>query len=52
MRYLVIINNEVFYTEWFDEENFFSEGMIIIDLATDQYMRMPGKWRSITEDHL
>jgi hypothetical protein len=52
MRYLIVSDQEVFYTEWFESENNFVDGMIVIDLATDKYMIEEGLWREIQEDHL
>ena len=51
MRYLIIHKGKVFYTSWFDVENFFAPGMIVIDLAIDRYF-VGGGWIEIEEDSL
>ena len=55
MRYLIIDKGqecEVFYTEWFTVDNYFAEGMIVIDLWEHKYMRKKGIWIEIQYDHL
>ena len=52
MNYLIIDKNEVFYTQWYQYENHYVEGMIIIDLASNLYT-VDGKiWFDIEMDHL
>lgn len=51
MKYIVINNNEVFYTDWFDIDNHYVDGMIVINRATDLYYNGYA-WFDIMEDHL
>lgn len=51
MKYLIFYNNEVFYTKWFDEENNYVEGMLVVNVQSDKYFN--GKeWLDIKFDHL
>ena len=53
-QYLVIIENEPFYTHWFDAENNFNNevNMIVIDFHKNVYTDDGINWKEITEDHL
>lgn len=53
MRYLVTSpGNEPFFTNWFDAENNFNEGMTVYDLAKFVYTTDGINWTEIEEDHL
>lgn len=53
MRYIVIHDNNPtpVYTNWFDEENNYEEGMVVIDLWNHVYFDGK-KWTEIEEDNL
>ena len=53
MRYLVIIPNQTpTYSQWFDAENHFEDGMTIFDLINDVYTTDGVNWQEIEFDHL
>lgn len=51
MKYLIIADNEAFYTQWLDIE-YVSEGMIIVDLINDLISFDGFTWNQIEEDSL
>lgn len=51
MKYLIIADNEAFYTQWLDIE-YVSEGMIIVDLINDLISFDGFYWKQIEEDSL
>jgi hypothetical protein len=53
VRYLVAgTNHTPFYTNYYDMENFYTEGDIIFDLHTNKYCDDGEFWHDIEEDHL
>lgn len=52
MRYLVYHNNESFFTNWFEEDNHYSPGMIVFDLEYGKFTDDGKTWKDIEEDHL
>jgi hypothetical protein len=52
MRYLIYINNESFYTDWFDYDNHYLNGMIVFDLMTHHFTTDGKTWLEIKQDHL
>jgi hypothetical protein len=52
MQYLIYHNGESFYTNWFDPENNFIDGMIVFDLVNHLCMDDGEGWQTINEDHL
>jgi len=52
MNYLIIYMNRAFYTNWFDAENNFMEGMIIVNQLTGKISFDGIEWNEITQDHL
>lgn len=52
MRYIIINNGLVSYTKWFEAENHFIDGMIIIDLVEDKFTTDGITWQNIEFDHL
>ena len=49
--FTIIHENKVFYTNYFDVENLYIEGMIVINNLNDTFF--DGKnWQEIEEDHL
>lgn len=52
MKYLIINNNEVFYTNWFDKDNNYVPGMIVVNLLLDEYTTDGVKWQTVEEDSL
>lgn len=53
MTYLIIDpSNTPFYTNWFDPENHFIQGMIVINLLKGQYSINGFFWLNIEEDFL
>lgn len=55
MRYLITYldyRNDPFYTNWFDYESHFEEGMMVFDLSEKTWTRNGIDWMNIAEDHL
>lgn len=52
MNYLILYNNSAFYTNWFDAENNYLEGMTVFNLISDKYTVDGKTWLKISEDHL
>ena len=58
MRYLVITisdiagNKDVFFTEWFEPENHFVPGMVVIDTHKNIFTDDGQVWQEIEFDHL
>lgn len=52
MRYLIIHNGEAFFTKWFEYENHYNEGMIVIN-TNNMTITFDGlTWTEIQEDNL
>ena len=52
MRYLVIIDGQAFLTNWYDYENNYQSGMIVVD-ADNYLITFDGiTWEEIKEDNL
>ena len=52
MEYLIIINDSGYYTNWYDYENTYTKGMIVINISTNM-ISMDGKeWKVIEFDNL
>lgn len=53
MQYLIITKlYPPFYTKWFDKENHFVDGMLVIDLFIGSYTTDGENWHTIQMDHL
>lgn len=52
MRYLILHNNEAFYTNWLDVDNNYVEGMVVFDLLRDEFTTDGINTKEIEEDHL
>jgi len=52
MRFTIIHNNEVFYTEWYRYENNYVDGMVIINNNNHTYSTDGINFKEIQEDHL
>ena len=54
MQYLIIPPGpeKPFYTNWFEPENHFSAGMLVIDLLWDHFTDDGVNWLPIQFDHL
>jgi hypothetical protein len=51
MRYL-IITDIVFYTKYYDYENNYCEGMIVVDTFKYKYTKDGINWMDVELDHL
>ena len=51
-QYLIILDKEVFYTNWYDYENNCVSGMIVINNYNGTVTTDGINWVEITEDHL
>lgn len=52
MRYIVMPKNEnPFTTNWFDEANHWTDGMVVIDTESGEYFAGES-WEQMEEDHL
>lgn len=52
MRYLIYFDGNAFYTNWYDYENNYTDGLIVFDLETDKFTSNGKDWEEIEEDHL
>ncbi len=52
MNYLILRDGEAFYTNWFDYENNYNDGMVVFNLLTDTYTTDGINWKEIEQDHL
>lgn len=52
MNYLIIYKKESFYTNWYDFENNYQKGMIVINLLLDQISFDGITFHEIIQDHL
>ena len=52
MNYVIYYQGESFYTNWFDPENNFMDGMIVFNILTDQFTTDGKNWKEIKQDHL
>ncbi len=52
MQYLILYEKKAFYTNWFDAENNYTNGMIIFDLINHTYSTNGKEWNEIKEDQL
>ena len=53
MNYLIILDDhKPFYTNWFDAENNFVDGMVVFNLLSDKYTTNGKDWYDIEQDHL
>lgn len=52
MNYLIIYQGKAFYTNWYDYENNYVLGMIVINLFTVKISFDGKTWNEIEEDHL
>lgn len=52
MNYLILHKGEAFYTNWFDADNNYVDGMVVFNLLTDMYTINGFNWFEIAEDSL
>ena len=53
MRYLVYVpGTEPFFTNWFEHENHFVDGMVVFDTTCDKYTIDGQNWFEIEHDKL
>lgn len=52
MTYLILFEDKVFATNWFDAENNFVNGMTVINIAAGKYTMNGTTWFDIEQDHL
>ena len=53
MRYLIIVSNSfAFYTDWYDYENDYISGMVVVDRVKHVISFDGQAWKEIQEDHL
>lgn len=52
MNYLITGNFQPFFTNWFDKENHYRDGMIVYDLINFKYTEDGDNWIAIPVDHL
>ena len=50
MRYLIVAKDDLFYTNWFNPDNYVA-GMVVVDLFTGKHYS-DGKWLEIKGDVL
>lgn len=56
MNYLILYQGtherSAFYTNWFDPENNYIEGMTVFNLLTHTFTTDGKTWKEIVQDHL
>lgn len=52
MNYLILHEGNAFYTNYYDKENNYVEGMIVFNLLSHTYTLDGDLWRDIDEDSL
>lgn len=53
MNYLILTQDgQAFYTNWFDAENNFTEGMTVFNLLSHKFTIDGYAWLEIQQDHL
>jgi hypothetical protein len=52
MTYLIIYKNTASYTNWYDYENNYIEGMIVVNLLSDKFTIDGINWNEVKQDHL
>lgn len=52
MNYLILINGDAFYTNWFDVENNYIDGMVVFNILSDSFTTDGQTWKEINEDSL
>lgn len=52
MNYLILHNNEAFYTNWYDKENNYVDGMVVFNLLSNEFTTNGEDWQPIIEDSL
>jgi hypothetical protein len=52
MNYLIYYEGTPFYTNWFDSDNNFIDGMVVFNLLSRQYTINGKNWIDIKQDHL
>jgi len=52
MTYLVFFEGKVFYTNWFDVDNLYVQGMTVVNRINHTYTTDGKTWLEIEEDHL
>jgi len=53
MQYIIITPGHApFFTKWFDKENNFIDGMIVIDAIIGSYTTDGENWHTMQIDHL
>lgn len=52
MSYIIIYDGKAWYTDWYDYENNYKPGMIIIDIHRDRFSVDGTTWKKIEYDHL
>lgn len=52
-KYLIIPQDgDAFFTEWYDHENFYEEGMIVVNIQAEIITRDGKQWERIEGDEL
>lgn len=52
MRYIVLKDHDIFYTDWFSAENNYVDGMTVIDLLQNLVTYDGKMWHRIEYGHL
>lgn len=52
MTYTIIYKGEVWHTNWYDSQNNYREGMVVINRLNNTYTSDGLNWKEITEDNL
>ena len=50
-KYIIYDGYDIWHTNWFNQENHYQEGMIVIDIYTGKWLNGK-KWQDIEEDYL
>lgn len=52
MNYLIIYEGKAFYTNWYEHENHYQPGMIVINLLSHEFSDDGISFEPIEQDHL
>lgn len=52
MEYIIIHKGKVNYTNWYNFDNNYVPGMIVINFLSDEFTTDGKVWEKIEEDHL
>lgn len=52
LMFLILFEGRSYYTQWFNPENHFVDGMVVFNLSNHTFTKDGVIWEDIEEDHL